>query len=98
MWVIAHIGGNSMDVYTARDLGAAARQKRETLGMTQQALADAAGVTRDWLLDFEAGNPSSSLGRVFTVLNTLHLHVDLTDTPEDESDSALDDVFRDLDR
>lgn len=85
-----------MDVYTARDLGAAARQKRETLGMTQQAVADAAGVPRDWLLDFEAGNPSSALGRVFTVLNTLRLHVELSDTPEDESDNPLDDVFRDL--
>ena len=86
-----------MDVYTARDLGAAARQKREALGLTQQAVAAAAGVTRDWLLDFEAGAPGASLGRVFTVLNTLRLHLTLVDSPEDESGSTLDDVFRDLD-
>ena len=87
-----------MDVYTARDLGAAARQKRENLGMTQQAVADAAGVTRDWLLGFEAGNPGASLGRVLTVLNTLRLHLDLVDSPEDDSGNALDDVFSGLDR
>ncbi len=85
-----------MDVYTARDLGAAARQKREALGMTQQAVADAAGVTRDWLLGFEAGKPGSSLGRVLTVLNALRLHLDLVDSPEDERGNALDDVFSGL--
>ncbi|HAM26044.1 MAG TPA: XRE family transcriptional regulator, partial [Microbacteriaceae bacterium] len=59
-----------MNVYNARDLGAAARQKRETLGLTQQALANAAGVSREWLLSFESGKPGVSLSRVFNVLNT----------------------------
>jgi len=86
-----------MNVYNARDLGAAARQKREALGLTQQAAADAAGVSREWLGGFESGKPGVSLSRVFTVLHTLHLGLELSDMEADE-DTALDDVFADLDR
>ena len=86
-----------MNVYNARDLGAAARQKREALGLTQQAAADAAGVSREWLGSFESGKPGVSLSRVLTVLNTLHLGLELSDMEADE-DTALDDVFADLDR
>lgn len=86
-----------MNVYNARDLGAAAREKRETLGLTQQAVADAAGVSREWLLSFEAGKPGVSLSRVFTVLNTLLLTLDLSDATAVEEDTTLDDVFAALD-
>lgn len=86
-----------MNVYNARDLGAAARQKREALGLTQKAVADAAGVSREWLLSFESGKPGVSLSRVFTVLHTLHLSLELSDT-EGDADTVLDDVFADLDR
>lgn len=85
-----------MNVYNVRGLGAAARQKRETLGLTQKALADAAGVSREWLLSFEAGKPGVSLARVFTVLNTLNLNLDLSDAPDADEDTTLDDVFADL--
>lgn len=86
-----------MNVYNARDLGAAARQKREALGLTQQAVADAASVSREWLLSFESGKPGVSLSRVFTVLHTLHLTLELSDAADDD-DTALDDVFADLNR
>ena len=87
-----------MNVHNARDLGAAAREKREALGLTQQALADAAGVSREWLLGFEGGKPGVSLFRVFTVLHALHLTVDLSDSTEVDEDTLLDDVFDGLDR
>lgn len=86
-----------MNIYGTRDLGAAARQKRESLGLTQQAVADAAGVSREWLIGFEAGKPGVSLSRVFTVMNTLQLALDLSDAEVDE-DTTLDDVFAALDR
>lgn len=86
-----------MKVYTARDLGAAARQKREALGLTQQALATASGVSREWLLGFESGKPGVSMSRVFTVLHELKLGLELSDV-EASDDSLLDDVFADLDR
>lgn len=88
-----------MDVFNARDLGAAARQKREALGLTQQSAATRAGVTRDWLQSFEAGKPGVSLSRVFTVLNSLNLHLEVAESPDERDDeSGLDDVFTNLDR
>ena len=87
-----------MDVYSARDLGAAARQRREALGLTQQSAAELAGVTRDWLLNFEAGKPGVSLSRVFTVLNALQLRLEVGNEPREHNDPHndgpdLDDVF-----
>ncbi|MDH6238582.1 helix-turn-helix domain-containing protein [Cryobacterium sp. CG_9.6] len=85
-------------VFTARDLGAAVRQRREALGLTQRALADAAGVSRETVLAFEAGKAGVSLGRVFTLLSALHLALHVADAPDGDDSTTLDDVFADLDR
>lgn len=88
-----------MSVFTARDLGVVARQKREALGLTQASAAELAGVTRDWLQSFESGKPGVSLSRVFTVLNALNLHLEVVENtdPSDEG-PGFDDVFTSLDR
>lgn len=86
-----------MNVYNARDLGAAVRAKREALGLTQQAVAETSNVSREWLISFEGGRPGVSLSRVFNVLHTLHLGLDLSDAAVDD-DTTLEDVFAALDR
>jgi len=72
-----------MRIRTVRDVGAAARVRREKLGMSQQSLADQAGVTREWVVRFESGKVSVTLNRVFDVLSvlglTMKLHEDLRD-------------------
>ena len=75
---------------TVRDLGAAVRRARRETGLSQQALADRAGVSRQWLSRVEAGKgPSAEMGKVLDVLAALGLSVDLVTTPVVE---ATDDV------
>ena len=66
-----------MRLRTVLELGAAARERREHLGWSQQALADAAGVTREWVVRFEGGKATVRLDRVFDVLTVLGLAVEL---------------------
>lgn len=55
------------------DLGAVAAERRVVLGLTQSALADQAGVTRDWLARFETGAPNVTVARVMRVYRVLGL-------------------------
>ncbi|MGB3909930.1 MAG: type II toxin-antitoxin system Y4mF family antitoxin [Pseudolysinimonas sp.] len=66
-----------MRVRTVLELGAAVRERREHLGWSQQSLADAAGVTREWVVRFEGGKATVRLDRVFDVLTVLGLGVEL---------------------
>jgi len=70
------------------DLGALVADRREQRGLTQQELADRAGVTRDWLNRFERGRPAVTLHRVFWVLEALGLTMDVHDTEDEELDDA----------
>ena len=72
-----------MRVRTVLELGAAARERREALGWSQQALADAAGVTREWVVRFEGGKATVRLDRVFDVLTVLGLGVELVARDDD---------------
>lgn len=58
-------------IETADDLGLLVRAARLRRGMTQQDLAVAAGVSRRWIVDLEAGKPRAELGLVLRVLSTL---------------------------
>lgn len=66
-----------MRVRTVLELGAAVRERREALGLSQRALSDAAGVTREWIVRFEGGKATVRLDRVFDVLTALGLGVEL---------------------
>ena len=66
-----------MRVRTVLELGAAVRERRERVGWSQQSLADAAGVTREWVVRFEGGKATVRLDRVFDVLTVLGLGVEL---------------------
>ena len=80
---------------TVRDLGAAVRRARRETGLSQQALADRAGVSRQWLSRVEAGKgPSAEMGKVLDVLAALGLAVDLVTTPVAEATD--DDPFAGL--
>lgn len=66
-----------MDVKTPQDLAAVARGRRLADGLSQAKVAEAAGVSRAWLADFEGGKPTVELGRVLAVLSALDLTVDV---------------------
>lgn len=79
---------------TVRDLGAAVRDARRAVGLSQQALAECAAVSRQWLSRLETGsNPGAELRKVLDVLAALGLAVELVPVPEPALDA---DPFADL--
>jgi len=58
-----------------RDLVAAVRGRRKSLGWTQSELANRAHVSRQWISEFEAGKPTAELGLVIRLLDALELRL-----------------------
>lgn len=76
-----------------RDLGAAVRDARRQVGLSQQALADRAGVPRQWVSRLETGsNPGAELRKVLDLLAALDLMVVLEPVPQ-PSEDPFDDLF-----
>ncbi|ACJ00476.1 helix-turn-helix domain-containing protein [Rhodospirillum centenum] len=78
-----------MRVLTPKDLGTAIGRRRRALGLSQRALAEKAGVSRDWLIGLEQGRPRAELGLVLRTLAALDLALRL-DAGAGEGDSAPD--------
>ena len=78
---------------TVRDLGAAVRDARRQAGLSQQAVADRAGVPRQWVSRLETGsNPGAELRKVLDLLAALELMVVLAPVPHSSKD-LFDDLF-----
>ena len=65
-------------IRTMYDMGLAIRQRREELGLSQEALAERSGVSRSWLAKVELGKASFDFRRVLMVTAALELHVEVT--------------------
>ncbi len=82
---------------TVRDLGAAVRHARDQAGLSQQELADRAGVHRQWVTRLETGaSPAAEMRKVFDVLAVLGLAVELVPMQSNDDDDENDDPFADL--
>ena len=66
-----------MKAKTIRDVAAIARDRRADLKLSQSQLAAKAGVGRDWVVQFEKGNPTAEWGLVMRVLRELGISIDL---------------------
>lgn len=88
-----------MQIRTTHALGATARGRRQKLKLSQTAVGKKAGVSRQWLADFEAGKPTVELGRVLSVLAALGLVLDVAspDTRPASSPKPDTGALRDLD-
>jgi HTH-type transcriptional regulator/antitoxin HipB len=64
-------------IHSARDLGAALRQTRKALRLTQADLALAAGVGLRFVVELEAGKPTVQLELVLRVIDALGGALDL---------------------
>lgn len=62
---------------SARGVGAFAAERRESLGLTQQELADRAGVSRAWVARFERDGSSAVLFRVMDTLSALGVNMEM---------------------
>ncbi|MDN5813745.1 MAG: helix-turn-helix domain-containing protein [Arthrobacter sp.] len=63
---------------TTREFGMAVRRMREEAGLSQQGLADRAGVSRRWLLNLENGKPNVDFFLVLNCLDALDARLQLT--------------------
>ncbi|HEX6968473.1 MAG TPA: helix-turn-helix domain-containing protein [Micromonosporaceae bacterium] len=87
-----------MRIGSCRDLGLYVRDRRRDLGMSQAALAAAAGVSRRWLTGLEAGKETAEVGLVLKTLYALDLVLDAQ--PRENLASAgidLDELLASLD-
>ncbi len=62
-----------MVIRTAAELGHLVRDAREQRGLTQLQLATQVGVSRKWLIAFEAGKLRTDLSLVLRTLNALDI-------------------------
>jgi HTH-type transcriptional regulator/antitoxin HipB len=79
-----------MRVRSIRDIAAAVRGRRTDLGLNQADLARRVGVSRKWLVEFEAGKPSAELGLALRVLDELGLVLDLSIEAENAAGRTID--------
>ena len=66
-----------MQVTHTFDLALAARGRRRELKLRQIEVARAAGVGREWLVDFEHGKPTVELVKVLRTLDVLGIDIDI---------------------
>ncbi len=84
-----------MDITSPRDLAAAIRGRRTTLGLTQADVAVRAGVSRPWLSKVEQGTATAEFGLIIRLLEVLGLtlNLELADTKSRTVD--LDAILKD---
>jgi transcriptional regulator with XRE-family HTH domain len=76
-----------MYVGNVDDVAAVVRDRRRSIGWAQQRLADAMGVTRQWVISLESGSERAQMGMVIRAFRALDLGLDLF---EDDSSAQLD--------
>jgi len=77
-----------MEIRSARHLGALIRQRRIERNWSQARLAEAAGVSRQWVVAFESGKPTAEFGNVLRTVRASGLVLDLIGAGPDERDLA----------
>ncbi|MFT4124874.1 MAG: helix-turn-helix domain-containing protein [Gordonia sp. (in: high G+C Gram-positive bacteria)] len=71
---------------TPREAGIILRHHREDAGLSQAALADSAGVSKRWLINFENGKPSVDMSLVMDVFAALGYVFDVVIDPAAEAE------------
>ena len=62
---------------TQQEIGSTIKERRKKLGVSQQTLADLAGVAVNTLVAIERGEGNPQLSTLLTILDTLGLQVDI---------------------
>jgi len=88
-FVLVSSNDDMPQVTTAEDIGALVRERRRERGLSQQALADSVGVSRQWIVAIEAGKARAELGLVLRLLNVLDLTVRVDARAPDPLDRLL---------
>jgi transcriptional regulator with XRE-family HTH domain len=79
-----------MLIRTVADVGARVRAGRRTLGLTQAELAQRLGMSRQWVVDLEAGRGAPHFPAVIAALAQVGIALNAVPAPDE---SVLDAVF-----
>lgn len=75
-----------MRIQTPADLGLTIRDRRKQMGLAQQTLADRVGVSRQWIVEVEAGKSRAEIGLILRTLRELGVQLDVkSELPPDSS-------------
>lgn len=77
-----------MQIHTTRELGELVRTRRHELGLTQGALAERIGSTRQWVVALETGRPRLELGLTLRALASLGVTIDLRTNDSSEAQAV----------
>lgn len=83
MGIMVPKGNIMIQITDSTSLGNAIKRVRKAQGLTQSDLAAACGLGRRFLLELEAGKPTSHLGKVLQVLDALGVSLHATDRKGD---------------
>jgi HTH-type transcriptional regulator / antitoxin HipB len=86
----------STTITSIRDIAAAVRGRRQNLGLSQADVARLAGVSRQWVNEFESGKPTAELRLVVRLLDALRLSLSL-DERDGHSRTSLPSVSSSVD-
>lgn len=94
-----------MPVRNVEELGAIIRKRRRELDWDQRYLAERAHVSRQWVVEVEAGKHRAEIGRLLRILDALDLQMDVAPGPAlseraiklIEARYLYDDIDRDMD-
>ena len=64
--------------YTPKQIGELVKSVRKQMGATQKDLAMTSGTGLRFIIELERGKPTSQIGKVLTVLNTLGVRITFT--------------------
>lgn len=87
-----------MKARTVRDVAALARSRRQKLGLSQADLAEAVGVGREWIIEFEKGKSTVEWGLVVRTLRELKLEFHLVEAEEFSPERMSEDLGSILNR
>ena len=79
-------------VRSVEALGAVIRKRRRQLGWDQQDLAERVHVSRQWIVEIEAGKPRAEIGLLLNTLRALDLRIEVV--PEDALSKKARDVIK----
>jgi len=82
-------------ITSIRDVAAAVRGRRQTLGLSQADVARRARVSRQWISELESGKPTAELALVIRLLDALGL--DLSVEPRDAQGASRSPVVATVD-